>query len=1111
VKRHGREEILHKIEKGRVCLMAEKEKKDYGETDSIKAMLERLRRSVTDLPPEVDEQPKQEEKTEEKARPAKKTITKNAAVAAVTVNEEPAFEKTNDMQETVTEEEEATVAPVVQEASAPVEPLVNVEQQPSPEEVPAAVEDENLVLVPWEEDDPLETEAGDLPDDDLPWYNDENEEILTIEGTTSETVENEIDEADEEDEAPFFAAEVDDAIVASFFEAREPEDSGETAQASETAVSDTADNLPVDFVDVVDEEEEETVTWQSAPVITDAEVARLFQTNEPMPEPPVAPPPSQMEETRTVVEANEDNGYAVEVEVKRSAQPVMAGYEEAAPAAPEEEAPADAEESAVVADASIAEEAVDEMPANVKTAATQGLSNGETVWRDDRSRRRPVEVLEAEDTDEQPPVADFREFLGKGKAAEKYEPENDSVAPLKYWEKQDKKKPERFGPGVQITIDDIKKENAASEPKKGFLSKMKEKMTKKRAADAQEAPQPGTKTEDQTSRDRYADSKTRVREGESSAARALAGLYQEEAAAYNEYTSRSQISVFRRKFESELSFLALRMGILSFLSVLLLVLENGLHWGMPLERLFASPVSMAGLHVILLFFSLLCCIPIFAHAWRQLFARRVVSELFVVIGLLCALLYGSILCFALIPADVASAPALTNVRLFGLLPVLAALVATITEFYKVKNDLSSFELISSAGDKLACSVQNGSSTRSEAAAVSDLREGEETRIVSIKKIGFTSGFFHRITRNCEDEQKNLWLLPTAGVAALMVAIITGVMAGDVLSACYAFCVTVVLSLPLCALVLHDLPISTLFRFAASHSCAVAGEVSAIEYSDTDAFAFEDVEAFSARGVRVQRIKLYNDSALDHVLYQVAGVFSAVGGPLDGVFRNSTAELGLPQDIRLQQVHDGGLVVVVDGRRIYVGNGDFMLKKNVRMYYDAEDEQILANGKTSILYAAEDGQLSAKFYIRYRINEEFEREVERLAANHIRVLIRTFDPNIRYALIDKISYIGKYDLRVVRKTVEQQQDYAAPQINSGIVTRRSVREILRVLLACRRACRLTSFSEAGGLVIGCIGMLVSIVIAALGMMLSLPSWMLAIYQLLWILPVFLASKLYIARK
>ena len=146
-----------------------------------------------------------------------------------------------------------------------------------------------------------------------------------------------------------------------------------------------------------------------------------------------------------------------------------------------------------------------------------------------------------------------------------------------------------------------------------------------------------------------------------------------------------------------------------------------------------------------------------------------------------------------------------------------------------------------------------------------------------------------------------------------------------------------------------------------------------------------------------------------------------------------------------------------------------------------------------------------------MNEEFERDVERLAAQHIRVLIRTFDPNIRKALIDKISYAGKYDIRVVRKTVSQQKDYAAPQINSGIVTRRSVREIVRVLLACRRTCRLTALSEMGGLVIGCVGMLFSIIVAVLGGMLTMPSWGFALYQLIWILPIMLASKILIARK
>ena len=1061
-----------------MCPMAEKDRKNDGQSDSIKAMLDRLRRSVTDLPSEENG-------------------------ASVDMQEEtPAREKSSSR---------------------------------SPAEEPSEAEDESLILLPWE-DEPMEEDVEGDTLDDLPEDSPENDEDAVEVVATA-------DDEDEGEDDPFFAAEVDDDAVAAFFAEENEGSDGQDAPllenaplaveaaplleeevACDSSVFVAEDDLPAGFVDVIDaqRDEQEEGGAQDLPLVTDEEVARLFQSNQAVSEPPAVPAREVRAGAYADIEANEDNGYAVEVEVRRFSQPQMAGYDtEAAPALQPvvvpfaSDATGEQSSSPLMADAAAEQ---NRTPDSSKPAATQGLSNGSTIFRDNGARRRPVEVLETEDADEQPAVADFREFLGKNNSAEKYDWENASFSSPKTAEKAEKKekqKVQHFGPGVQLTIDDIKKEKQPCARRVGLLSRINNKITKKIAADG--APQEKTQGVDAqayhgTRRPLNAAPDKRVQERESSAARALAGLYQEEAAAYHEYTSRSQIGLFRRKFESELSFLALRIGILAFLSVLLLFLENGTHWGIPLARLFVAPISMAGLHLLLLFFSLLCCIPLFAHAWRQLFARRVVSELFVAIGLVSALLYGAILCFSLIPSpEMGAGASLSDVHLFGLLPVFAALVSAITEFYKVKNDLASFELISSAGDKLACSVQNGASTRSEAAAVADLREGEQTRIVSVKKVGFTSGFFHRITRNCEDEQKNLWLLPTAAVAALMVAVIVGLLNGEFLSACYAFCVTLALSLPLCTLVLHDLPISTLFRFASANSCAVVGEVSAIEYSDTDAVAFEDVEAFSARGVRVQRIKLYHESALDHVLYQVAGVFSAVGGPLDGVFRNSTAELGLPSDVRLQQVQEGGIVAVVDGRQIYVGNGDFMLKKDVRMYFDAEDEQILANGKTCILYAAEEGQLSAKFYIRYRMKEEFEREVERLSANHIRVIVRTFDPNIRQALIDKISYVGRYDLRVVRKTVEQQNDYAAPQINSGIVTRRSVREILRVLLACRRACRLTSFSEMGGLAIGCIGMLLSIVAAVFGMMLSLPSWAFAVYQLLWVLPVMLASWLYIARK
>lgn len=1072
--------------------MSGSEKNNRGETDSIKEMLERLRRSVTDLPPEPEENVQEVQPSSAIEEPIVEVAEQTpAAELAAEIEKDPAPIIEEDT-ETETETES-------------VEPFVGEQEQLSPaanEADGAEQHDGEMILVPWDEDAPIaeEIEGEEIVDtddsDDLPENKSDEPEIDVI-----------VDE-DEEFEDP---DEIDEETIAQFFQPVEEQPESDESSSTEPAAADQeepADDLPADFIDVTAEEEEpdqpENITYSTgAPVITEDEVALLFGSGRSaMPKTPAAPPQTQATTPSPIVEANEDNGYAVEVEVKRPAAiPATAPAEaaqETPPVAPMYEP---AQESAQ------------------RPVATHGLSNGSTVWRDDQKRRRPVEVLEDIEVEDSEPIK-LGDVLGKNKSAEKYAAENEEIAPelpAKTREKTEKKASKPYGPGKQLTIDDIK-ENAAPEKtdKPGLLARLFAKNASKSEAEAvfgnseEEAVSFDIQSEKELRQIQREERRNAPKPKPKRAQEALGSLYREEAAAYHEYTSRSQMSLFQQKFESELSFLALRTGILSFLAVLLLVLENGIGWGLPMERLFVVPISMAALHLLLVFFALLCCIPLFAYAWRQLFAGRLVAESFAAIGLLLALLYDAILCFSLIPQSGAPA-SVSDFHLFGLLPVAAALLSTVVEFNKVKSDLAAFRLVSASGDKLACAVSSGGTTKAESAAVADLEEGVETRIVSVKKTGFATGFFHRISRNCEDEQKNMWLLPTAGVAALLVAIVTGVLERDALAAIYAFCVTLALALPACTLVLHKIPVSLLFRMAEKNSCAVAGEVSALEYSDTGAFAFEDVEAFPARNVRVQRIKLYNDSALDHVLYQVSGVFSAVGGPLDGVFRSSTAELGLSSDVRLLQVADGGIIASVDGRRICVGCGDFMLKKHVRMYYDAEDEQNLAAGKACIMYAAEEGQLCAKFYIRYRMDEAFERDVERLSANGIRVLIRTYDPNIREMLIEKISYTGRFGIRVVKKTIEQQNDFAATQLNSGIITSRSVREILCVLLACRRTCRLTSYSEMGGLVLGCLGMLLSIVLATLGVLTAAPSLLLCLYQLFWVLPVLLASKLYITRK
>ncbi|MBQ8174838.1 MAG: hypothetical protein IJ009_05485 [Clostridia bacterium] len=585
---------------------------------------------------------------------------------------------------------------------------------------------------------------------------------------------------------------------------------------------------------------------------------------------------------------------------------------------------------------------------------------------------------------------------------------------------------------------------------------------------------------------------------------ALSGIYNEAGADYHEYTSRNQIGLFSGRFVALVSSCTVRVIALAFLCTLLLLLEDLRYLGVTLGGFFARPGGMAAAHLLLMIFVILCCIPMLSHAWRHLFNNRVLPEAYLAIGLICALFYDVFLLLA----------SVADPYLFGLVPAVGALILSVIDLLKTKGDFASFKLVSSSGDKLACSVSCGAQTRSEAIAVSDLEEGTDTRILSVKKVGFAAGFFHRVSRICEDGRKNLWLLIMALISSLATAIVCGILVAthilqqDGSSAVYAFCVSLSFSFPIFSLLLHKIPAVQLFSRATATRCAVVGEVSALEYCDAAAVAFEDVEAFPARNVRVQRIKLYGDAALDHVLYRVAGLFSVVGGPLDGVFRASTAEVGLSAEVRLLRAEEGGIVASVDGHEVCVGRGEYMLARNIHMYYDPDDEQNLLGGKVNIMYAAEDGHLIAKFYVRYKMDEDFERDVEELHKRGIRAIIRTYDPNVTEALVGGISYTERFDVRVVRKTVDQQNDFATDRLNSGIVCKTSSRDIVKTLFACRRMCQVIRVAENCNLLIACFGMLLSLLLCAFGVIFSVPSFFLALYQLIWVGLIAVGGKLYI---
>ncbi len=570
------------------------------------------------------------------------------------------------------------------------------------------------------------------------------------------------------------------------------------------------------------------------------------------------------------------------------------------------------------------------------------------------------------------------------------------------------------------------------------------------------------------------------------------GIYDAKTIA-NEYTSRNQISRFARRFGTAISWTAVRIFALAFLATFLLVSENIHLMGKSLGPVFASSDAATAINLLALLLCTVLSLPPIVRAVRGLWDGHVLPELFLTCGFLLFVVYDNLL---YLTRD--SSP-----RFFSVVIAVAGLFSAVAEYRHLRADFSAFRLLSSAGDKLACAVSSVRTSEAEAKALSDLPE--DARLVSVRKIDFTTGFITRTTRRCENEKAARILLLVALGVSVLTAALTGVLTNRLTDACAALCLSFTAGLPVCLLFIHSYPYASLSRRASANRCAVVGEVSAHEYSDVQAFAFEDVEAFPGRNVHVKRIKLYGDSALDRVLYQVASLFSVVGGPLDSVFRAATAELGLSGETALSHVEDGGIAVAVDGHEISVGCGDYMLKNGIRMYYDPEDERQLAGGRIHIMYAAEDGRLTAKFYILYKMDEDFERSVEQLHHKGIRTLLRTCDPNLSDEMIEKISYVSRFGFRVVHKTAAGLQDFAVPRLNSGLVCRTATADLVRTLLQCRRTTQRIRGLRYFGYCAAALGMLGTAVLIPLGWIPAASVWF-SVWQVATVLPVMLASDI-----
>ena len=480
---------------------------------------------------------------------------------------------------------------------------------------------------------------------------------------------------------------------------------------------------------------------------------------------------------------------------------------------------------------------------------------------------------------------------------------------------------------------------------------------------------------------------------------------------------------------------------------------------------------------------------------RGLIDRKPVPESFIPLILLVSVIFAVCVCFF--------SPDVTPVT-FNFPASLCLLFAVLNERMDLRREIMSFNIISSKRTKFALEKLELGDAELETKAF-DKFLPKQPAVFKINKTGFIDGYFRRTKAYPSTKLVLKAFIPASAAIAAASLVMGAILLRDWQSAVMLAYTAFFFSLPATVFIAFGLPAFRASRLAFAENSAFVGESALDEYTTAGSISFDDREVFPTAGVKLRSVKVFGSGRIDTVIYNVASIYSVLGGPLSDVLNVATADLGRSEDTEILSVDNEGVEALVDGKHLYAGKADYLRKNGYVPVSDPDDEEIVSGGEISIMYLVCDDEVIAKLYIRYRIDPGFEVTVKRLYKSGICVGIKTVDPNINDEMLSTKIKLAKYPVRVLKYSDISGSRHGSDRTDSGIVSKKSAKALLSVFTLCDRIKHVTKTNIAVDIITMITGLAVCIATAVIGSVVSVPSLYVALFQLFWLIPVYLMSK------
>lgn len=576
-----------------------------------------------------------------------------------------------------------------------------------------------------------------------------------------------------------------------------------------------------------------------------------------------------------------------------------------------------------------------------------------------------------------------------------------------------------------------------------------------------------------------------------------------------EFVDKTQIPKIRKEFRDKKISLWVRFTVCTVLTVLLMIFEN-----IPLitklftgtEQQFAGVFDPAVYPVVYIMVSLqlmllacFCAVDEIIAGVKNIFRGTPTPSSMTALLTLGGIVYSAVLAVTVVSPN--------EPVMFNFVTAVSAMLTLICAMYNNKRESMNFSVIANRKPKHIVRRLPDEESEGEARAFAESEDACD--VMKIEKTDFIDGFFGRLSRPDPSTGVFMTFAMSASVAiAVLFGIFVNLRGGDNTSVCRVVYSAMLMLAPLSAYVTFSYPMYRANIAAKEYDSAIIGDASLEEYSNASIISFDDKNVFPSYSVKVQNMRIYNNARIDRVLYYAASVFAYAGGPLQDVFEVATKDMGVSQNVKIFDTEAGFLATQVDGVNIIFGSSQNLQSRGLEIPEGALRDDVDLSDELSIMYMFRENKLVAKMYIKYVMDSDIDLILKQFSGSGLYVCVRTFDPNIDEAMIAKKAGMKKMPLKIVRYASADEVGRYEEKVDSGLVTCGSPKSLLQVITYCGKVLHTKKTDIALGVLSVMIGAAILILLLLAESLSVLSSLLIVLYQLVWLIPITIASKVFI---